>query len=30
MLAKQNPEFEQMIFLPYADWLSSQDRFEEA
>lgn len=30
MLAKQNPEMETMIYLPYADWLSAQDRFEEA
>lgn len=30
MLAKQNPEMEPMIFLPYADWLSAKDRFDEA
>lgn len=30
MLAKQNPEMESMITLPYADWLSTNDRFEEA
>ena len=30
MLSKQNPEMETMITLPYADWLSVNDRFEEA
>jgi intraflagellar transport protein 122 len=30
MLSKQNPEMESMITLPYADWLSVNDRFEEA
>jgi len=30
MLAKQNPEMEAQIYMPYADWLSAQDRFEEA
>jgi len=30
MLAKQNPEMETMIYLPYADWLSAKDRFDEA
>ncbi len=30
MLAKQNPEMEPMIYLPYADWLSAKDRFDEA
>lgn len=30
MLAKQNPGMEQMINLPYADWLSANDRFDEA
>jgi intraflagellar transport protein 122 len=30
MLAKQNPEMESIITLPYADWLSVHDRFEEA
>lgn len=30
MLAKQNPEMEQMIWLPYADWLSANDQFDEA
>lgn len=30
MLAKQNPGMESMINLPYADWLSANDRFEEA
>ena len=30
MLAKQNPEMEPMIWLPYADWLSANDKFDEA
>jgi len=30
MLAKQNPDLEGMIHLPYADWLSANDRFDEA
>lgn len=30
MLAKQNPEMESIIYLPYADWLSTADRFDEA
>jgi len=30
MLAKQNPEMETMIYLPYADWLSANDKFDEA
>lgn len=30
MLAKQNPDMETMIWLPYADWLSANDRFDEA
>lgn len=30
MLAKQNPDLESMIHLPYADWLSANDRFDEA
>ena len=30
MLAKQNPEMESMIYLPYADWLSANDKFDEA
>lgn len=30
MLAKQNPEMEPMIYLPYADWLSANDKFDEA
>ncbi len=30
MLGKQNPEMEAMINLPYADWLSANDRFDEA
>ena len=30
MLAKQNPEMESMIWLPYADWLSANDKFDEA
>lgn len=30
MLAKQNPAMESMINLPYADWLSANDRFDEA
>jgi intraflagellar transport protein 122 len=30
MLAKQNPEMEAMIWLPYADWLSANDKFDEA
>jgi len=30
MLAKQNPGMESMINLPYADWLSANDRFDEA
>ena len=30
MLAKQNPGMESMISLPYADWLSANDRFDEA
>ena len=29
MLAKQNPNLEGQIYLPYADWLSSNDRFDE-
>jgi intraflagellar transport protein 122 len=29
-LAKQNPELQPQIYLPYAEWLVSQDRFEEA
>ena len=30
MLAKQNPDMESMIYLPYADWLSANDKFDEA
>jgi intraflagellar transport protein 122 len=30
MLAKQNPEMENIIWLPYADWLSANDKFDEA
>ncbi len=30
MLAKQNPGLENMIYLPYADWLSANDKFDEA
>ena len=30
MLASQNPGMEEMINLPYADWLSANDRFDEA
>jgi intraflagellar transport protein 122 len=30
LLAKHNPDMEGLIYLPYADWLSAQDRFEEA
>ena len=30
MLAQQNPGMESLINLPYADWLSANDRFEEA
>lgn len=30
MLSKQNPEMESMIWLPYADWLSANDKFDEA
>ena len=30
MLAKQNPGMESMIYLPYADWLSANDKFDEA
>ena len=30
MLAKQNPDMELQIYLPYADWLSANDRFDEA
>jgi len=30
MLAKQNPEMQALISLPYADWLSANDRFDEA
>ena len=30
MLAKQNADLEAMIYLPYADWLSANDRFDEA
>ena len=30
MLAKQNPEMESMIYLPYADYLSTNDKFDEA
>ena len=30
MLAKQNPELNQLIYLPYADWLSGEDKFDEA
>lgn len=30
MLAKQNPDMEIMIYLPYADWLSANDKFDEA
>lgn len=29
-LAKRNPEMESMIWLPHADWLSANDRFDEA
>ena len=25
-----HPEFADMLYLPYADWLSTNDRFEEA
>jgi len=30
MLSKQNPEMEPMIWLPYADWLSANDQFDDA
>ena len=30
MLAKQNQNLEGQIYLPYADWLSANDRFDEA
>lgn len=30
MLSKQNPAMECLIWLPYADWLSANDRFDEA
>lgn len=30
MLSKQNPAMENLIWLPYADWLSANDRFDEA
>lgn len=30
MLAKQNPDMESMIYLPYADWLSANDKFDQA
>ena len=30
MLASQNPGMGEMINLPYADWLSANDRFDEA
>lgn len=30
MLAKQNTDMEIMIYLPYADWLSANDKFDEA
>ena len=30
MLASQNPGMEEMINLPYADWLSANDQFDEA
>jgi intraflagellar transport protein 122 len=30
MLSKQNPLMEAMIWLPYADWLSANDKFDEA
>jgi intraflagellar transport protein 122 len=29
-LIKTNPQFAEKIYLPYADWLASNDRFEEA
>ena len=29
-LLKTNPQFSDKIYLPYADWLASNDRFEEA
>lgn len=30
MLGKQNPVMADLIWLPYADWLSAHDKFEEA
>jgi intraflagellar transport protein 122 len=30
MLAKQNPEMQNIIWLPYADWLSANDEFFKA
>mmetsp|Transcript_6897 Transcript_6897/g.6758 ORF Transcript_6897/g.6758 Transcript_6897/m.6758 type:complete len:513 (+) Transcript_6897:423-1961(+) len=29
-VAKQNPELQSLLYLPYANWLISKDRFEEA
>ena len=29
-LVETHPEFAEMLYLPYADWLSLNDRFEEA
>jgi len=29
-LLKTNPQFADKVYLPYADWLASNDRFEEA